>query len=224
VGTAARHSTATLILITALLRRGDVRAQVPCSDLTIHLTFRGGFSATTQKAAARETARIWRPYGVDVTLDAAAISDDCTLDVPVFVMRDADGDVSSTALASVRFSDGEPEPIVLVYHSRLTAIIARGSLGGATSDEWPVVLREAVIARVLGRVIAHELGHILLRSTQHARTGLMRSMQPVQDLITPDFRFGLSTDDAARVSSRATGILLAARTHTSIASNVQTIR
>ena len=118
MSTAPRRLIATLIAFTVLLLHGDVSAQYRGGDLAVHLTFRGGFSARTQEAAARETARIWRPYGVDVTLGAADAPGDHILDVPVFVMRDADGDVASTALASVRFTDGEPEPIVFVYNKR----------------------------------------------------------------------------------------------------------
>jgi hypothetical protein len=139
-------------------------------------------------------------------------------------MRDAGRDVSTTALASVRFSDGEPEPIVFVYHSRITAIIARGWLGGTTYDEWPVTLRETVLARALGRVIAHELGHILLRSTRHARLGLMRAMQPLLSLITPDFPLTLSLDDVARLPSHERADMVATPLRPAIALNAQAIR
>ena len=222
--TAPRRLIATLISFTVLLLHGDVRAHDRSSDLAVHLTFRGGFSAATQQAAAREAARIWRPYGVAVTLGAAEAPDDHILDVPVFVMRDAGRDVSTTALASVRFSDGEPEPIVFVYHSRITAIIARGWLGGTTYDEWPVTLRETVLARALGRVIAHELGHILLRSTRHARLGLMRAMQPLLSLITPDFALRLSLDDVARLPSHERADMVATPLRPAIALNAQAIR
>ena len=62
---------------------------------------------------------------------------------------------------------------------------------------------DAIIGRVLGRVVAHEIGHVLLLSTWHATTGLMSPSLGTQDLgpSLPAF-YGLSVPDRARLATR----------------------
>jgi len=59
---------------------------------------------------------------------------------------------------------------------------------------------------VLGRALAHELGHFLLRSRTHSPKGLMRPSQALPDLVSPDRRpFTLSAGEVALVLSNAMG-------------------
>ena len=51
-----------------------------------------------------------------------------------------------------------------------------------TEREWPTILRHVVLGRVLGRALAHEIGHFLLRSRGHSQIGLMRANQSIADL------------------------------------------
>lgn len=43
--------------------------------------------------------------------------------------------------------------------------------------------RESTLGRALGRVLAHELYHVLARTTRHAREGIAKSMQSWHDLV-----------------------------------------
>ena len=47
------------------------------------------------------------------------------------------------------------------------------------------MIREQVVGRAIGRVIAHEIGHVLLRTTGHAPHGLMRAVQRADELVDP---------------------------------------
>jgi len=61
------------------------------------------------------------------------------------------------------------------------------------------------VCRLLGRVIAHEIGHLLLNTNQHANSGLMRAvwMQPEMRHENPrDWRF--SDRDAATIKASLT--------------------
>ena len=64
-------------------------------------------------------------------------------------------------------------------------------------------MRDAILGRVTGRALAHELGHFLLRARHHSPKGLMRAGLFVRDLMSVDGRpfFYLSTDEAALISS-----------------------
>lgn len=60
-------------------------------------------------------------------------------------------------------------------------------------------------ARTVGRVVAHELGHLLLRSIAHRTTGLMRKSFVARDVVSDDSaRFALGGDDVRLVQDRAT--------------------
>jgi hypothetical protein len=55
---------------------------------------------------------------------------------------------------------------------------------------------------VLGRALAHAIGHFLLRSRDHSPRGLMRSRHAVRELVSVDRRrFFLSPGEAALVAS-----------------------
>jgi len=65
-------------------------------------------------------------------------------------------------------------------------------------------LHDLLPGRVLGRALAHEIGHFLLQSRDHAATGLMRARQWTPDLVPPDRRrFGLSAVEVSRLTSIA---------------------
>jgi hypothetical protein len=54
--------------------------------------------------------------------------------------------------------------------------------------------REELLGRALGRVLAHELYHILARTTDHAHQGISRAEQSSADLLAPGGSFGGSED------------------------------
>ena len=61
-----------------------------------------------------------------------------------------------------------------------------------------------LLARALGRTLAHELGHFLLRSRSHDRTGLMRRSFTPDDLAIdrPGHRFALSAEHEQVMAAR----------------------
>jgi hypothetical protein len=61
---------------------------------------------------------------------------------------------------------------------------------------------------VLGRALAHEIGHFLLRSRNHSTVGLMRANPSVSDLIGRSRQtFSLSADDEKRLAWAMTASL-----------------
>jgi hypothetical protein len=149
------------------------------------------------RGAVAEAAAVWAPYGVaieaggpgDRTADDATrldvvIGGDARLDLAVPLPSMAG--LPQPSLGSVTFTpDGVPAPIVTVYLRELQRVVAGARLFGAAEPAWPSVLRECVVGRVLGRVLAHEIGHYVLRMPRHSAGGLMRPLQVVGDLVSP---------------------------------------
>jgi hypothetical protein len=50
----------------------------------------------------------------------------------------------------------------------------------------PVMQRETLLGRAMGRALAHELGHYLLASKVHTQRGLMKPIMTAFELFMPD--------------------------------------
>jgi hypothetical protein len=169
--------------------------------------------------AIAEAARIWNVY--DIAIDAADVVA-CDIAGPasltVAIVQDdrprgRDGDAS---LGAVRFAaDGMPEPTITLYLDAVIRIATSAPVMGLHPAFWPTELREQVVGRALGRALAHEIGHILLRSPHHADSGLMRAFQRGSTLAAPSPRpFALTGLDHARLRialAAPAGIVMASR-------------
>jgi len=153
--------------------------------------------------AVAETSAIWGRYGVDVSLQpplpCGAMSGD-TIVLHVVVGDQRAGSLNAP-LGAIRFSpDGTPGGTITVFYRDVVRFSRH--LGAVDSPEpsWPSGRIAQVTARVLGRVLAHEIGHFLLRSPLHARSGLMRPVQPAPDLcMGATTHFLLSKAEVARL-------------------------
>jgi hypothetical protein len=166
--------------------------------------------------AVAEAAAVWAPYGVAIVEAAPAVAPpvviggraiDVVLDVRV-AGEAADGARAwSRPFASIRFAgNGSPDSTILLHYDAIvsTALVAAPA-GGARMPQWPDVLRRRVLSRVIGRVLAHEIGHWLLASPEHSTTGLMRGHQTIDTLADPDRRpFSLARADIARLRAALT--------------------
>ena len=143
-----------------------------------------------ERAAVAEAAAIWAPYGVVVTATdcaAAPAPDNVTLTVVMNTSPAAATEMWGAPLGSVDFDDaGAPLRIIRVFIVRLLTLLENARLWDVPASQWPRVIREAVVGRALGRVLAHEIGHVLMRTTQHTPRGLMRAVQYPKELVDPD--------------------------------------
>ena len=72
-----------------------------------------------------------------------------------------------------------------MFVDRIVRMLEGAQLWSVPAWQWPRVIREQAVGRAIGRVIAHEIGHVLLRSRRHAAHGLMRAVQRPDELIDP---------------------------------------
>ena len=162
----------------------------------------GQVSAVILHAAVVEAADVWAPYGVSVA--AAGAADEGGVVLPVVLIESRGLPVLPGwrgALAAIRFTAaGAPTPAITVFLTDIEQFVAGARVLSAPGWRWPQRLRDQVFGRVLGRVLAHEIGHYVLRSPDHAADGLMRSQQLVDDLASPSRgRYMLTAADVARL-------------------------
>lgn len=125
------------------------------------------------KAVMAEVSRIWRPYGVEVdwTRSNPQAPTGARLVVLVRVVEriDTPGVPVAMPLGAVVRVNGRMRRVIYVSRPAIDELIqpARRDLHAA--------MRELVFGRLAGRVIAHELGHLLLDSAAHSTEGLMRA-------------------------------------------------
>jgi len=170
-----------------------------------------GLSGAAYTSAIAEAAAIWAAHGVmirDASLALPTLTDTILVRV---VVRHRPATSGSTQwrgpLGAMRF-DGSGAPLaeITLYLPDLIEMIERANLPGSGGEPWPTILRERAVGRAVGRVLAHELGHYLLRSRTHAPFGLMRAVQNTAELVAAERdTFVLSPQDAAHWAALSSG-------------------
>ncbi len=88
-----------------------------------------------------------------------------------------------SSLATTTVTDGH----VLPFSSLNCAALTRSVSGALARDAG--ARRDFLYGRAMARVAAHELYHVLLRTTEHGRTGVARSCFTAADLLSERFEF-----------------------------------
>ena len=91
--------------------------------------------------------------------------------------------VSTKSLATTAVSDGQVLPFSQLNCTALTRSVSAALAQTAGAQ------RDFLYGRAMARVVAHELYHVLMRTTEHARGGVARSCFTTADLLTERFEF-----------------------------------
>jgi hypothetical protein len=131
-----------------------------------------------------EANRIWRQYGVCLSQDQASAVPRLRIvivdDPPSGMFAAGEG---SRGLGWITFLEPQkPRNVVYLSWKRAATLLGETITGRVPVEQLPDTLRETYVGRALGRTLAHELGHYLLASTDHARSGLMRPNYPAGQL------------------------------------------
>jgi hypothetical protein len=153
--------------------------------LTVILDFKGPHSQTSVKEMEREAGLIlkssgirlgWRILGEDPTaaynsLVVMTFTGPCQYD-PAPPRYDESG-----PLALTRITDGEILPFGEVDCARLASSVHYAMSGGDYSRA------DKLVGRAMGRVVAHELVHMLTKSTRHGSEGVEKASLSGKQLI-----------------------------------------
>jgi hypothetical protein len=188
-------ATIASTLLVSLLGFG---ASTP--PLRVQVVFTGApIAHRLEMTAMEEVAGIWGPYDVDIR--AAEPNETPAADAVRIMVRLAAGDeksVASGVLGSIPFLEDTPRPAIVMHLNVIARLVSSVVFQGLNEREWPASRRDLIVGRMLGRALAHEIGHYLLRSRQHSAAGLMRARQSTSDLIAPEReKFRLSASETS---------------------------
>lgn len=174
------------------------------STVTLQLVDRVRLPSEARAEMMRETIEIWRAAGVDVTwsklpaagtartaeMTALAAMEPSHPHVMVIVTHDMPealmyAPAGARVMASILFIENRPTKLIAAYPAEVQRLLESARTDARALTERPAALRHRLMGRVLGRAIAHELGHFLFGSSDHAPTGLMRARHRVDDLTSP---------------------------------------
>lgn len=193
-------SKAAGVFVIALTVSGTAGAQpaTPTSTLIVCIVLSPQLSLGTRSGGIvlAEAGAIWMPLGVAIRrVDQP--DESCQRVIVVKADHEArPEDVSrETALGWVPFVAGRARQLVFLR-------VARGRLliDGLSPGTRPDGLTDLLHARLLGRSLAHELGHVLLNSLGHERSGLMRAHYRAGDVLRmPAASYTLNPAERARL-------------------------
>jgi hypothetical protein len=176
--------------------RGSENERMACGDaprppVRLHLVDRAGLTFEARDELKREALAPWRAAGAAVEWAARLPVLPAGLGEPkdVYVVVDADAqhttDGRPLPMASILFVKGQPTTHITVHAGYVARRLATLRLADRPLAEQPRMLRDRILGRVLGRAVAHEVGHFLTGSSEHAEAGLMRASHRIDHLVAP---------------------------------------
>lgn len=192
--------------------RGDDETSVPV-PIAIHLSVdRFVESRRITKQVMAEAETIWKQYGIQLEWTEGELSDPSPRAIALDARIDSEGQgqpprVSRRpVLGHVLVMPGPAawRPVHISFDATESVLAhdptGRSAVGGIVMD------RE--LARALGRVLAHEIGHVLIGPPYHDPAGLMRMGFRADELSGLDLRpFRLTCSTVDRLRSRVRALL-----------------
>ncbi len=166
--------------------------------ITIYTHFEQPYSSVSVDAMKEELEAIVHPAGISLewrSLDAARGRESAVeLVVVTFKGRCRMDELAPFAsapgaLGSTHVSDGAVLPFADVYCDRIRRLI------GEPLEAEDVRTRQNMLGRAMGRVLAHELYHVVARSTAHVPGGITKAFYTAGDLLRR--KAGFSKKEAA---------------------------
>jgi hypothetical protein len=166
----------------------------PPTELTVILNFEGPHSEASASEMEREAGSIMKPSGVRLVWQLRGDQSLHYDHLGVVTFRGSCGFGPSLrsyhergAYASTRITDGDVQPFGEVDCDRVVAASVGEILEGTDNAR-----ADQLVGRALGRVVAHELVHMLTRSNRHGTDGVAKASLSGKELIEESFTLGVS--------------------------------
>ncbi len=194
----ACRTVALCCLLSVALRAGQNEPSGSLDHkLVVYLRANQSQSAQSAAEMKREVTAAMETTGYSVSWRAAGQSQTESIDAAVVVvdlrgecrasMEPSQGALASKILASTAVADGELLPFSWVECSALSKYLSRELTREASSR------RDSLYGRAMGRLIAHELFHILANTKKHDDSGIAKAAFSSRDLLNESFHFGSAT-------------------------------
>jgi hypothetical protein len=170
-----------------------------------------GISNAIVSGALNEATAIWSAAGLTlqwrVSNRAPVAIEPSTVRI---ILDDARGTASGGDLPIgwITFGpSGMPAPLLHLSRWNANQLLETA----AAYRDRPSSYKDLLLARALGRALAHELGHYLMASKDHSKSGLMKGRRFVDEFFSPT-RDGFQLDDGERrLAARALALTAADR-------------
>lgn len=180
-----RRVAACLLLTACTLANAAAPVAQPLPDVTVILDVKGTYSESAFREMRREAAQIIKTSGLRLDWRMRADTQNTTFnDLVVMTFRGAcsfDPTLPTYdelgPLAVTRTANGEIQPFGEVNCDRVVSAIRPAMFG----EDYAKA--DLLVGRALGRVVAHELVHMLTRSGQHAHEGVQKAALSGKQLI-----------------------------------------
>jgi len=194
--TRQHYVTLGFLLTVSLAASAQAGQAEPPTTLTLHVYNRAQVPGRALAQPAKEVERIFRQMGVEALwLDSPGPSGKKQVNPPAPRRADSSGLQVRIYIVSREAADlVRPKKAQLEHQlgRRTLALSAPGRVGNGAGIIYLFYDRVQELLRaerkteyrdqLLGLVIAHEIGHLLLPDHSHSKTGIMRAMWDEQDL------------------------------------------
>ena len=196
---------AAALALTVAQPNADPNAAGPhvedAPPMTVNVYTARGISPHLVTETLNEAGAVWNDAGITLSWRVVPSGRPEYSTTPHVVINDERGRAprqGQTPVGWVEFRRPD-EPDQEIHVSRSNGMkLLRDSAGLDRSvDRMPLAEVNLLLGRMLGRALAHELGHFLLRSRTHTTAGLMRSGRAVREFLAPGRR-GFEVDAAQR--------------------------
>ncbi len=188
---------ATLCLVFSCVPVSSAQsAASPDAELVVYLRTGGNQPAAPLAQMKRELSSIMHQAGYRVewrSLDQDRGADADARQLAVLELNgvcglfaghsDSEFAAVSASLATTTVTDGQVLPFSRLNCTALTRTVSSVLARDAGAQ------RDFLYGRAMARVVAHELYHVLMRTTEHTRAGVARSCFSTSDLLTERFEF-----------------------------------
>ena len=202
-----RTSTWGAAAVLVLCIASEAAAEI-CLDVDLRFAGRHE-SARLVKSMQTEVSSIWSPYGVRIQWSAPPGGVSCaqalgSFDVLVDVKRLRASGTSKPVLGGTWMTpSGIDRAPIRIDRDATEQLIRSLAVEELYRRLGRPDLDSTDVGRALGRVLAHEIGHILLGTSQHQRRGLMRAVFFAADLVDPQPKtYDLSSEEVECLRER----------------------
>ena len=195
---------AAALALTVAQPDADANARPRTEDappMTVNVYPARGISPHLVTETLNEAGAVWNDAGITLSWRVVPGGRPEYSATPHVVINDDPGRTArqgQTPVGWVEFHrPDEPDQEIHVSHGNGLKLLRQSAGLGRSIDRMPPTEINLLLGRMLGRALAHELGHFLLRSRIHTTAGLMRTGRSVSEFFAPGRR-GFEVDAAQR--------------------------